>query len=142
MRNALATRLIPAMLVLLFTYTGFSKVFAFTTYQGTLFNQPLPHTLSRPLSYILPAAELLTAIGLLLPKTRLLALRSSLILLTIFTGYIGLILLHFFPKTPCSCGGIFRSLTWGQHFGLNLLLMTLTLYALLYTRSSKPFHHQ
>lgn len=138
MRNALASRLIPALLVLLFTYTGFSKVFAFESYQGTLFNQPLPHSLSRPLSYILPAAELLTAIGLLLPKTRRLALLSSLILLTVFTLYIGSILLHFFPKTPCSCGGIFRSLTWAQHFWLNVLLMALTLYALFYR---KPFLH-
>ncbi|MBS1661871.1 MAG: hypothetical protein JST68_12565 [Bacteroidetes bacterium] len=126
------------MLVLLFTYTGFSKVFAFESYQGTLMNQPLPHALIRPLSYILPAAELLTALGLLIPKTSHLALRSSFILLTIFTLYIGSILLHFFPKTPCSCGGIFRSLTWAQHLWLNLMLWSLNLYALLYR---KPFLH-
>ena len=76
-------------------------------------------------------------------------LLTSLALLTLFTGYIAAILLHFFPRTPCSCGGIFRNLSWQQHFWVNLGLITLTTLALLAgrNRTTPPsatlfFHHK
>jgi putative oxidoreductase len=123
-------KLIPGVLVLLFMYTGFSKVFALTTFKGTLYNQPIPHWLATPLIVLIPATEIFTAIGLLFDKTRRPALFSALILLVIFTAYIGVILLHLFHKTPCSCGGIFRGLSWTQHFWVNIGLTALAAVAI------------
>ena len=57
-------KLIPGLLVLLFAFTSFSKVFALETFKGTLYNQPFPHWLAAQLIVLIPAAELLTAIGL------------------------------------------------------------------------------
>ncbi|HEY4287941.1 MAG TPA: MauE/DoxX family redox-associated membrane protein [Puia sp.] len=127
-------KLIPGLLVLLFTYSGFTKVFALETFKGTLYNQPFPHWLATPLIVLIPVAELLTAAGLLFDRTRRPALYSALILLTIFTVYIGAILLHLFHKTPCSCGGIFRHLNWSQHFWIDLLLMGMAITALLHKK--------
>jgi uncharacterized membrane protein YphA (DoxX/SURF4 family) len=63
-------KLIPGLLVLLFMYTGFSKVFALEAFKGTLYNQPFPHWMATPLIVLIPAAELLTAIGLLFERAR------------------------------------------------------------------------
>jgi len=132
-------KLTTGLLVLLFSYTSFGKIFALEAFKGTLYNQPFPHVLTTPLIYLIPAAELLTAIALLLEKTRKSGLYSALILLIIFTLYITAILLHLFHKTPCSCGGIFRDLSWRQHLWLNLLLTGLTFIALFsHTKKSIP----
>jgi putative oxidoreductase len=122
---------IPALLILLFMYTGFSKFFAMGAFTGTMLNQPIPHRLAAALAIVLPCIEVATAVCLLFNRTRVAGLYASLVLLTVFTGYIAAILLHFFRKVPCSCGGIFHKLTWMQHFWLNLLLLTLTAIATL-----------
>jgi len=127
---ALLKHCVEALLVLLFMYTGFSKLFALEDFTGTLYNQPIPHVFVPLLTWIFPCLEVLTAGCLLFGRTRRIGLYSSLALMILFTAYIGAILLHFFHKTPCSCGGIFRTLTWPQHFAINLGLIMLTCLAL------------
>ncbi len=131
MHRRLKTGLIPGLLILLFTYTGFTKLFSPDAFRDTLFKQPFPHILSIPLTYIIPVAEVLTAGCLLFERTRKAGLFGAVSLLTVFTVYIAAILLHLFYRTPCSCGGIFRHLSWGQHFWINLLLTGLAITALL-----------
>jgi|HubBroStandDraft_3_1064219.scaffolds.fasta_scaffold176416_1 putative oxidoreductase len=121
---------IPAVLILLFVYTGCSKLFDLESFTHTLYNQPIPRPLVPLLVLILPALEIATAACLLFDRTRLIGLYSGLALLTVFTLYIGAILVHLFTKVPCSCGGIFRRLSWGQHFWLNLALLILAAAAL------------
>ena len=99
---------IPAVLILLFVYTGCSKLFDLESFTHTLYNQPIPRPLVPLLVLILPALEIATAACLLFDRTRLIGLYSGLALLTVFTLYIGAILVHLFTKVPCSCGGIFR----------------------------------
>ena len=123
----MSKHLIPALLVLLFMYTGCSKLFSLSTFTDNMSNQPIPHWLSRPMTVVLPCAEILTAVSLLLEKSHRAGLYSAASLLTIFTVYVAAILLHFFRYVPCSCGGIFKGLSWPVHLCLNLLLLTLTL---------------
>jgi putative oxidoreductase len=124
------TNWIPAVLILLFAYTGCSKLLDLDGFTGTLHNQPIPRAVVPFLSVALPCVEIATAAALLFYRTRLIALYSALALMTVFTLYIIAILLHFFPHVPCSCGGIFRHLTWTQHLWLNLVLLSLTVIAL------------
>jgi putative oxidoreductase len=139
MRRKLATGLIPGLLVLLFMYTSFSKLFALETFKGTLDSQPIPHALAPPLMVLIPAAELFTAVALLFEQTKRAGLYSAITLLIVFTLYIAAILLHLFHKTPCSCGGIFRHLSWGRHFWINILFTGLAMIALLFrTKKSIP----
>ncbi|HET6253260.1 MAG TPA: MauE/DoxX family redox-associated membrane protein [Puia sp.] len=121
---------IPALLVLLFVYTGCSKLFDLDGWTHTLYNQPFPRSLAPFFAIALPCIELATAATLLADRTRLIGLYSALTLLTIFSLYIAAILLNVFRKVPCSCGGIFRHLTWGQHLWLNLALLILAATAL------------
>jgi|GEM_PF-5173453 len=54
----------------------------------------------------------------------------------VFTIYVGAVLFHLFPKAPCVCGGIIKSLGWGQHFRLNMLFAFLAGISLSYYRKT------
>jgi putative oxidoreductase len=135
MQTPRLTRWIPAILILLFAYTGVSKLLDLDSFTSALYNQPIPRAVVPFLTITLPCLEIVTAAALLFNRTRQIALYSALILLFIFTLYIAAILLRFFDWIPCSCGGIFRHLTWGQHLCLNLALLILTAIA---AYSNKP----
>jgi putative oxidoreductase len=124
------TGVIPALLILLFAYTATNKLAALDDFTASMYNQPIPHRLAYILARAIPIAEILAATCLLFGKTQKLGLYTSFILLALFTGYIGLILLHVFKRIPCNCAGIFRHLTWQQHLCINLLLLALTGLAL------------
>ena len=49
------------------------------------------------------------------------------IVMGIFTVYTGVILMHFFPYVPCSCGGVIKRLTWTQHLILNLSFVAISI---------------
>jgi hypothetical protein len=61
-------------------------------------------------------------------------------LMTSFTIYSIMIIAHFFPYVPCSCGGVIRKLTWPQHLALNLFYVALSVLGLVLQRrkSFKP----
>ena len=130
MQTPRLTRWIPSVLILLFAYTGCSKLFDLERFSHTLYNQPFPKSLVPVLIITLPCLELATAACLLFDRTRLIALWSALTLLIVFTLYIAAIVLHLFETVPCSCGGIFRHLTWNQHLWINLTLLILVATAL------------
>ncbi|HZE83079.1 MAG TPA: MauE/DoxX family redox-associated membrane protein, partial [Puia sp.] len=66
------------------------------------------------------------SIALIFERSRTIGFYASLILMSLFTIYTGSILLHFFNYVPCSCGGVIRKLTWGQHLVFNLFFVGLS----------------
>lgn len=129
---------IIGLLVLLFVYTAFSKLLDLETFQGNMYNQRLPRWMAMLLIWGLPPAEIAVAGFLLFPRTQRMGLYLSLTLLSLYTVYIAAILLHFFPRIPCSCGGILRHMTWQQHFWFNLAFIFLTILALALDEKSPP----
>jgi putative oxidoreductase len=110
-----------ALLVLLFTYAALSKLADFPAFRGQLYNQAFPHGVADVLAYLLPATEL-SAVGLLLfPRTFFAGLQLSLSLMLLFTGYIALVLLHFWNRIPCSCGGVLSHMGWETHLVFNII---------------------
>lgn len=130
MKRKLVAGFVPALLVLLFMYTGFNKLFALADFTSSMLNQPIPHWLAYVLARCIPIAEIAAAGCLLFGATQKLGLCLSFVLLAVFTIYIGLILLHVFRKIPCSCAGVFRKIGWQEHLWINLVLLTLTGLAL------------
>lgn len=118
-----------ALLVLLFTYTGVSKWLDLPTFASTLYNQPFPFWLAPILARVIPSIEILTALLLLFTHSQRIGLRIALILLVTFSLYTGAVLLHFFHKIPCTCGGIFRYLSWKQHLLVNIGLVLIAFFA-------------
>src|ERR1700712_1527025 len=115
MKKTIAIELLSALLILLFMYASFSKYADFQGFKQAMFRQPFPRWLSGTLIYLLPPLEIAIALSLILEGSRLWALRASLLLMSVFTLYILLILLHAFGHIPCSCGGLISTLSWNQH---------------------------
>jgi putative oxidoreductase len=126
---------IAALLILLFLYASVSKFLDFKRFIDEMNNQPLPNSWTPFLVWGIPFLEIAISAALLFEYTRLLALYASLVLMTLFTIYAIMILAHFFPYVPCSCGGVIRKLTWPQHLVLNLFYVALSVLGLILQRS-------
>jgi hypothetical protein len=121
---------ISAAFILLWTYTAGSKLASFETYRMEMEHQVFSLAVSHLLIFIVPAAELLAALLLLFQKTNKAGLIFSLLLISGFTIYIILIITGYFPKVPCSCGGVIRAMGWKAHLVFNLIFLTAVIFAL------------
>jgi hypothetical protein len=126
---------VVALLIMLFLYASISKFLDFKTFIDQMNNQPLPNSWTPFLVWCIPCGEIAISIALLFDHTRLLGLYASLILMILFTIYTSIVLLHFFPYVPCSCGGVIQKLTWRQHLALNLFFVTLSVLGIIQQRS-------
>ncbi len=137
-RAKIMPEIMAALLILLFVYAAASKLFDHAKFSEDMHNQPFPRWLAGALVWSVPAAELLITAGLLSERSRRRAFQASLILLTLFTLYIMAILLHWFPRVPCSCGGVIRKLTWIQHLWFNLFFMGLSGAGIVLLSAARP----
>lgn len=117
--------IIAALFILLFVYTGVTKLVDQASFRAVISRSPLIGHWSTFLSRALPFTELSAALLLFIPKTRKLGLWISLILMVVFTGYIAYMLL-FSEQLPCSCGGVLQQLSWLQHLAFNFLFILLS----------------
>lgn len=125
---------ISALLILLFLYASLSKFLDFGTFIHDMSVQPLPESWTPFLVRFIPCTEIAVSILLIFERTRLLGFYTSLALMGAFTIYSILILSHFFPYVPCSCGGVIKHLTWPQHLVLNLFFFGLAISGILIQR--------
>ena len=118
------TEIAPKLiLILVWSYTGIEKILDFDQSRNAMLNQPMPNWLEEYLAFLIPGIELLIALLLLFSVTRWWGYLSSILLLTVFITYVGLIWVGAFPRVPCNCAGIIESMGWAEHFVLNLGLI-------------------
>ncbi len=146
---------IEYLLITLFLYTGLSKLLDLATFQFQTHRSPYLENISTPISYIIPISELLVVLALVLSKFRYLTkpgrfydllrrygaawelwgLCGALFLMSLFTGYVWLMLTEAY-YLPCSCGGILSALSWNDHLLFNAVFSGLVIVALsLYMRA-------
>ena len=126
-----AIKIICILLVFLFVYAAVSKLANWTTFVSDMNNQPFPSFLKPILVWAVPFTELAIVALLIFDTTRLIGLYASLLLMIAFTFYTAVVLLHFFAYVPCSCGGIIKNLSWGQHLVFNLFFVLIAFIAIL-----------
>jgi uncharacterized membrane protein YphA (DoxX/SURF4 family) len=126
MNRHIIPEIASSVLVLLFAYTGLSKLFDYGSFKAQLSISPYLHFISTMLAWLLPALELIISLLLTISTTRLSGLYCSFILLMLFTVYIMLLLLSGKHLT-CTCGGIIKELSWKQHLVFNLFFVTVAL---------------
>jgi hypothetical protein len=129
---------ISALLILLFLYASISKFLDFRTFHYELGNQPLPHSWTPFLVWLIPFAEIGISLLLIFERTRLSGFYGAMGLMGLFTIYSVAILLNLFAYVPCSCGGVIKHLSWPQHLALNLFFLALSIGGLIIQRK-KPF---
>jgi hypothetical protein len=130
--------LIASLFILLFLYTGLSKLNELTAFQVVLSKSPLLATSSIVLSWLLPIIEIATSVLLFFPATKKYGLVTSMILMIVFTLYISYMLL-FPPNLPCLCGGVLKQLNWSQHLVFNIFFLLLSFLALWLPNKNKLF---
>ncbi|WP_184549776.1 MauE/DoxX family redox-associated membrane protein [Mucilaginibacter sp. FT3.2] len=111
--------IVPFLLIILFTYAAASKLMDVNRFRSQLYLQPFSHGIADVLLYVLPTGELLLATMLCFNRTRFTGLLLSTLLMAAFTAYISMILLHYWGKVPCSCGGILENMSWPVHLAFN-----------------------
>lgn len=131
MINKNVKRVTEFMLILLWVYAALSKLLDYGHFQVQMNRQILSAQLKYLAVHLLPAIEIITAILLGFRKTALAGLWVSLFLLTAFTIYILLAILHVFKNVPCSCGGVLEHLGWTAHFYFNFTFWILNLYTII-----------
>lgn len=133
----LISEIISILFIMLFVYTGFSKLMEGNTFHNNLINSPFAHVKSKAgfISWVIPLLEIIVAILLLFRKTRLKGLYGSLGLMMIFTAYV-IGILFFSPYEPCSCGGVIALLSWNQHFIFNIIWVIMAISAIVLLRES------
>ncbi|WP_321345224.1 MauE/DoxX family redox-associated membrane protein [uncultured Draconibacterium sp.] len=122
--------------ILLFVYSGISKLLDYETFTVQLAQSPL---LSAYAGIIAPAViglELVLALLLIPKNTRLIGLYASLFLMVAFTIYIYLIL-NYSDFVPCSCGGIIEKMNWTEHMIFNIAFVILALIAIVLSEKEK-----
>jgi putative oxidoreductase len=120
-------RLARAALILLLFYTAVAKLSNLNRFESELGNQVLPSWSIPLLVWLIPATELVVVLLLLLPRLLLRGLQGAALLMTVFTMYMGLVLLNVFDRVPCSCGGVLKSMGFEVHFIFNLFFLLLSL---------------
>ena len=137
MRSA-AIEAVSYLFVLLFVYAAVSKLHEFSSFRAQLGQSPLISAYTGFVSVFIPAAEILTALFLVIPGLRIYGLAASLLLMTLFTAYI-VIILNFSSYIPCSCGGILEKMGWEQHLAFNIFFLLLAVLAIVLSQQSGVF---
>jgi hypothetical protein len=114
--------LLSGLLIALFLYTAISKLLDFVQFKAVLSTSPLIETKALFVAWALPITEIVISALLFFQKTRKMGLYFSAVILSIFTLYLGYILL-FSPELPCSCGGVIQKMGWRMHIPFNMFFI-------------------
>lgn len=126
---------ISVLCLALFATAAYSKVAGHETFLKGLSRVSFIGGAAVYLSWLVPVAELLISILLIVPQTQKLGLYAFTGLMTVFTGYI-LSMLLWAEKLPCHCNLIIEKLSWGEHVWFNLGFIALAIGALWLVRAT------
>jgi hypothetical protein len=126
MKNKITRLSITILFILLFLYTGISKILNYEQYASEIQQSPLLKIIPIWAVWIIPVIELIVAIMLLTREWRLKGFYICCLLMVLFTFYV-IGVNQFSYYIPCSCGGLIDSLPGNIHILLNGLLVVLAM---------------
>jgi len=136
LNKRIAVDIIAHLFIILFLYTGISKLMEFDVFQEQLMDSPILAFAAPLVAWGLPITEFIVSITLFIPKYRLRGLYAAFVLMILFTTYVG-ILLSISTELPCSCGGIMEALSWPAHLVVNIALIGLALSGIILVKKIK-----
>jgi uncharacterized membrane protein YphA (DoxX/SURF4 family) len=126
----ISIEVIAVSYLVLFLHAAVSKLNDYSNFISQLSKSPFITQYAGVIAWSLPVVEILIAAALMFNKTRMLALYSSLFLMTMFTAYIWL-MLNYSYDVPCSCGGVLENLGWVEHLWFNIGFTVLAIVGIL-----------
>jgi hypothetical protein len=133
MKRTVIVEIISALFVILFIYTGISKIMEYSIFKEQLAESPVLGPVAPVIAIGLPILEFLLVAMLVVPKWRLKGFYASTALMVAFTIYITALML-FADHLPCSCGGVLAQLSWGEHIVFNSVYIVLGILGILLER--------
>lgn len=118
MKRTTIIEAIVVLFIILFLYTGISKLMEYDVFREQIAASPVLAPIAPLVARWLPIVEFLLVVMLIVPRWRLKGLYISTALMVAFTIYINA-LMTFNDQLPCSCGGVLAELSWGQHIVFN-----------------------
>jgi len=131
--KATIVEIISMLFVILFLYTGISKLMEYSVFKEQIADSPILQPIAPFIAWALPLTEFLVCLLLIIPRWRLKGLYASLLLMIAFTLYIGAIM-TFNKELPCSYGGIISDLSWQGHLIFNSIFILLAFAGVLLER--------
>ena len=131
--NSICSLVIPALLLLLFAYTGASKLMGHSVFLNQLTKMEMLKSHALFISYFIPVIEITTAGLLMFSSLRTTGLLVSCVLMLLFTTFTAIILAG--NQLPCRCGGVISKMNWTQHLFFNIAFSLLSITALWYHKS-------
>ena len=128
-KKSVLIEIIALFFVVLFLYTGISKLMELDVFVEQLYESPILAPIAPVVAWGMPVTEFIISLLLFFPRYRLKGLYLTFILMTLFTAYI-ITLFTINPELPCSCGGIIEALSWKGHMVFNSSLILLSLVAI------------
>lgn len=126
------------LLMLLFIYTGFSKLFDYETTLEQMAKSPFIFELSGFVAWLLPVTEIIVSIGLYVKQLRVYAFHASVFLMSMFTVYV-YTMLHYSYYLPCSCGGVLSTLDWNAHLWFNIAFLVIAVVGSVVEIKARPY---
>jgi hypothetical protein len=130
MKQKIAVELIVFLYIVLFVYAAATKLTDYEKFSIQLGQSPMLTAFSSWIAWMVPAAEILIAVGLAIASLRLYALYAAFSLMVMFTAYI-VAILNFSSYVPCSCGGVLEKLGWRDHLIFNVFFVLLGIFGIL-----------
>ncbi|HWV72968.1 MAG TPA: MauE/DoxX family redox-associated membrane protein [Pseudosphingobacterium sp.] len=122
--------IISILIALMWAAAASGKLTDLEDFQSQLGQSPLLQGFEGTITWMIPFGELLLAVVLIYPATRLFALYVSVFLLSLFTAYIVAILRFSYYDIPCACNGFAAGLSWKGHLVFNVAFMMLAIAAI------------
>lgn len=118
--------IVSALLILLFIYTAVSKLIDFSEFKLQLSKSPFITDYAPVLAWAVPLIEIGVGLLLVVKRIWLLGFYASLFLMSLFTGYIYL-MLNYSSQVPCSCGGVLSVMDWHTHLWFNVFFLSISI---------------
>ncbi len=128
---------VSILLALLFGLTALDKALHFEHFHAELGKSPFLMAYQGWVAWGTPTVEAIVAVALLFRQTRLWGLYASVSLMSLFTGYVYL-LLNYSYYTPCLCSAALESLSWEQHLAFNIVFLALAVLAAAWLGQRSP----
>lgn len=141
MKKANIIEAITILYVILFLYTGISKIIDYTIFKEQIAISPILAPVAKPIAIFLPWLEFTIVLLLTIPRWRLKGLYVSATLMILFTAYI-IFILTVNENIPCSCGGIIELLSWKQHILFNAAFIVLAILAILLQKKENKLNQK
>lgn len=121
--------ILRAVMILFWVYVGIEKLWQLGAFKIALQQQPVISALAPILFWLLPLLEISIGALLGLPTRRLQhwGWIASTIMITLFSIYIALGVLHVYDKKPCMCTSFLSNISWTTHLIFNLFILGLSI---------------